>query len=83
MALVTDLIRDGQRQRLRPPQQVTQGVLSAPDRGRFQTTVGGVGYAANVGVPLDLRTGDRVWVVLGRGTPKIIGLLGPDQNIPR
>lgn len=83
MALATDLIREGQRLRLRPAQQVTHGTLINPDRGKFQMVVGGLTYGANVGAPLDLRAGDRVWIILGRGNPKIIGLLGPDQNIPR
>jgi hypothetical protein len=82
MPLLTDVLRQGQSDRNRPMQEIVHGVIIGPDGGAFQIVVGGISYRAQSGISADLTAGDRVWVVIGRGAPKIIGLFGKDENIP-
>lgn len=60
-------------------QIITRGVINGTDGPRYQITIGEIAYVADSAI-IGLRTGDRVWVALGWGSPKVIGLLGPDQN---
>lgn len=60
-------------------QQMTRGLIIGPDGPRYQVTVNGIAYVADAAIT-DLRPGDRVWVAMGWGAPRIIGLFGPDQN---
>ncbi len=63
-------------------QEIVHGTIIVPDRGAFLVVVGGLTYRAESGISADLTAGDRVWIVIGRGAPKIIGLFGKDVNVP-
>ena len=79
MTRLFDIVREGTRQRSRSQQALQTGVIIDYDQGKFSVSAGGITYLAETGVGTGLKAGDRVWLVLGRGTPKIIGLLGRDE----
>ncbi len=74
-----DLLQSPERQSRVGAQAMTHGTVIAADGPRYRITVAGIAYTADAAIT-DLRDGDRVWVIMGWGSPKIVGLLGPDQN---
>jgi len=76
---IFDLIQSPENRSRVGSQTMTNGTIIGPDGPRYQVTVAGIAYTADSAVT-GLRPGDRVWVVMGWGSPKVIGLLGPDQN---
>ena len=55
------------------------GSISGTEAGRYLVTVNGNTHQANAGFT-GLKVGDVVWVLMDRGTPKIVGLLGPNED---
>lgn len=76
-----EAIDDANRSTRRGSQHVTTAVVIGPNGTHYDITLGSTRYLAKTGIT-GLQAGDRVWVVMEWGSPKIIGLLGPDQNAP-
>lgn len=80
MAKILDIITSRAAQAAAQPQSVQAGVVLGTDVGRYRISVAGHTTLAECGVQQRLKTGDRVWVVVGLGTSKIIGVLGRDES---
>lgn len=68
------------RDRYQTDQQLTQGVITAVQQGQYQVTIGGVSHLCMAGISESLKVNMRVYVLIGRGTSRIIGLMGKDEN---
>ena len=78
---IFESLNDASRSMRGNAQHVTTAVVVGPNGTDYNITLGGTAYLAKAGIT-GLQAGDRVWVVVEGGAPKIIGLLGPDQNAP-
>ena len=76
---IHDLLNDTQTRSRVSAQTMTRGVIAGTDGPRYQVIVSGTLYVADAAIT-GLRIGDRVWVMMGWGAPRILGFFGPDQN---
>jgi len=81
MANLFEVLQSGSRRNANTRQIVTTGVIVRFDAGLYRVACGQTTYRATSGVNQSLNKGDRVYLILGRGTAKIIGLLGADENV--
>lgn len=78
---IARLIAEQQREAVTSRRQAFQhGVVTGYDSGQYKVNVTGTEYLAESITADRFLPGDRVYLALGRGTPRIIGLLGKDQN---
>lgn len=61
-------------------QVLTQGVVTGVQQGQYQVLVGGMPHLCQSGISDALTINTRVYVVIGRGQSKIIGLMAKDEN---
>lgn len=61
-------------------QSFQHGIIITYEQGLYKVNVSGSTYAAESVTGDRFLTGDRVYLALGRGTPRILGLLGKDEN---
>jgi hypothetical protein len=80
MATMMELLQMSRRQRGHQEQSVSTGIIAGFDAGRWRVVSGQTTYLAASGIAQELKTGDRVYIVQGRGITKIVGLLGADEN---
>lgn len=80
MPNLLNVIANRQREESRPQQDFTFGIITGYDSGSYKVNANGLTYYAESMVADRLLTGDRVFLVLGKGTPRIIGLQGKDEN---
>ncbi len=80
MPTVFELMRTGHTMRLHARQYVTTGVVAGFDQGRVKVVSGQHTFQAETGIAQELKKGDRVYIVQGRGVVKIVGLLGADSS---
>ncbi len=62
-------------------QEVTTGLIIGPDQTRYRVNIGGIAYVADSAI-IGIQPGDWVYVAVGWGAPRILGLLAPDQGTP-
>ena len=75
-----NLIAERQRQESRSQQEFVFGVVTGYSDNSYRVNANGLTYYAESMVTDRLLTGDRVFLVLGKGTPRIVGLQGKDEN---
>lgn len=75
-----NLIANRQRQESRSSQEFVMGVVVGYASNSYKVNALGNTYFAESMITERLLTGDRVFLVLGKGTPRIIGLQGKDQE---
>lgn len=78
---VMELLQESRRLRGHQPQTVTTGVIAGFDAGRWRVISGQTTYLAASGIAQELKKGDRVYLIQGRGITKIVGLLGADESV--
>jgi len=76
-----DLLNTAQRQNGSLDQHLTYGLIIGLDTGLYLTTIQNQSYHCESLINQRLLPGDRVYVILGRGNPRIIGLMGKDAGI--
>jgi hypothetical protein len=69
-----------QNPRLRK-QSMTQGVVIGPSGSHYKVSAGGFTFMCQCGLGDPLKAGDRVWIIVGRGTSRIVGLMGKDAAV--
>jgi hypothetical protein len=75
------MIAEQQREAVASRRQSFQhGVVTGYDQGQYRVNVTGTLYLAESITADRFLPGDRVYLALGRGTPRILGLLGKDEN---
>lgn len=79
MTTIFDILANATKHRMPAQQQLQSGVIIGFEQGKANINVGGITYNAEIGLSTSIRSGDRVWVVIGHGTVKIIGLVGRDD----
>lgn len=81
MSQILEILSARAREVSRPTQSLQHGVVAGFDRGRYQVSAGGTTYLAESALGGKLKAGDRVLIALGRGTTRILGLLGQDAGV--
>lgn len=61
--------------------QLVSGVVVRFDGGQAIVTVGGQTFGAQPTLAQPLLRGDRVWISMGFGQPKVVGLQGRDEGV--
>ena len=83
MSRILDILDAQIRNQSRPQQTMQHGVVAGFERGRYRVSAGGITYLAESALGERLKAGDRVLLAVGRGTARILGLLGQDaETIP-
>lgn len=80
MSRILEILNARVRQLNRPSQSLQHGVVAGFERGRYRISAGGMTYLAESALGAALKPGDRVLIALGRGTSRILGLLGKDAD---
>lgn len=60
-------------------QDMTQGVVIGAAGSQYKVSAGGFTFFCQCGLGDPLKPGDRVWIIAGRGTARIVGLMGKDE----
>jgi hypothetical protein len=62
-------------------QEMTQGLVTGVQESLYKVTAGGFTFLCQSGLEDTLNIGDRVWIISGRGTARIVGLMGKDAAV--
>lgn len=80
MATLFDLINEAQRRNSALDQTVQYGVVIGYDSGLYSVNIANQTTLAESFADRRLLPGDRVVIIVGRGTPKIMGLQAKDAG---
>lgn len=81
MANILDIVRGHlQKNPDHRTQHMTQGVIVGPAGTQYKVVSGAFTYFCQCGLGDPLKPGDRVWIIAGRGTARIVGLMGKDEG---
>jgi hypothetical protein len=74
------MVGERQRSEVRNRQEFQHGVVVGYQENLYRVSANGLTYFAESLSPDRFLAGDRVFLVLGRGTPRILGLEGKDVD---